>query len=85
MSGQTTVIKSQKTELNRTIEELEAALRAKEEVKTLGVLENAGISNGCFEGLEWFGGVFCVKFLNALEIQTAQFCKKKKKKTTRAI
>ncbi|PWA26832.1 hypothetical protein CCH79_00001163 [Gambusia affinis] len=31
VSGQTTVIKSQKTELNRTIEELEAALRAKEE------------------------------------------------------
>ncbi|XP_036974075.1 homer protein homolog 1-like isoform X2 [Acanthopagrus latus] len=31
VSGQTTVIKSQKTELNRTIEELEAALKAKEE------------------------------------------------------
>ncbi|XP_007548830.1 homer protein homolog 1 isoform X2 [Poecilia latipinna] len=31
VSGQTMVIKSQKTELNRTIEELEAALRAKEE------------------------------------------------------
>ncbi|XP_008421649.1 homer protein homolog 1 isoform X1 [Poecilia reticulata] len=31
VSGQTTVNKSQKTELNRTIEELEAALRAKEE------------------------------------------------------
>ncbi|KAM6902061.1 homer protein homolog 1 [Xenentodon cancila] len=31
VSGQTTVIKSQKTELNRTIEELESALRAKEE------------------------------------------------------
>ncbi|KAL0965321.1 hypothetical protein UPYG_G00279750 [Umbra pygmaea] len=31
VSGQTTVIKSQKTELNQTIEELEAALRAKEE------------------------------------------------------
>ncbi|XP_054908435.1 homer protein homolog 1 isoform X1 [Poeciliopsis prolifica] len=31
VSGQTTVIKSQKTELNRTIEELEAELRAKEE------------------------------------------------------
>uniref|UniRef100_A0A3P9KUY9 Homer scaffold protein 1 n=1 Tax=Oryzias latipes TaxID=8090 RepID=A0A3P9KUY9_ORYLA len=31
VSGQTTVIKTQKTELNRTIEELEAALRAKEE------------------------------------------------------
>lgn len=33
MSGQTTVIKSQKTELNQTIEELESALRAKEEVR----------------------------------------------------
>lgn len=32
VSGHTTVIKSQKTELNRTIEELEAALKAKEEV-----------------------------------------------------
>lgn len=32
MSGQTTVIKSQKTELNQTIEELELALKAKEEV-----------------------------------------------------
>uniref|UniRef100_A0A672FVW0 Homer scaffold protein 1 n=1 Tax=Salarias fasciatus TaxID=181472 RepID=A0A672FVW0_SALFA len=31
VSGQTTVIKSQKTELNQTIEELELALRAKEE------------------------------------------------------
>uniref|UniRef100_A0A3Q3GZP7 Homer scaffold protein 1 n=1 Tax=Kryptolebias marmoratus TaxID=37003 RepID=A0A3Q3GZP7_KRYMA len=31
VSGQTTVIKSQKTELNRTIEELELALKAKEE------------------------------------------------------
>ncbi|XP_068430145.1 homer protein homolog 1-like isoform X1 [Clinocottus analis] len=31
VSGQTTVIKSQKTELNQTIEELESALRAKEE------------------------------------------------------
>lgn len=31
MSGQTNVIKSQKTELNQTIEELEAALKAKEE------------------------------------------------------
>ncbi|XP_060929748.1 homer protein homolog 1-like [Limanda limanda] len=31
VSGQTTVIKSQKTELNRTIEELELDLRAKEE------------------------------------------------------
>ncbi|KAG7215343.1 hypothetical protein INR49_022580, partial [Caranx melampygus] len=31
VSGQTTVIKSQKTELNQTIEELEAALKAKEE------------------------------------------------------
>ncbi|CAG5867690.1 unnamed protein product [Menidia menidia] len=31
VSGQTTAIKSQKTELNRTIEELELALRAKEE------------------------------------------------------
>ncbi|KAM4719332.1 homer protein homolog 1 isoform 2-T2 [Anableps anableps] len=31
VSGQTTVIKSQKTELNRTIEELEVALKAKEE------------------------------------------------------
>ncbi|XP_061589901.1 homer protein homolog 1 isoform X2 [Cololabis saira] len=31
VSGQTTVIKSQKTELNRTIEELESALKAKEE------------------------------------------------------
>lgn len=31
VSGQTTVIKSQKTELNHTIEELELALRAKEE------------------------------------------------------
>uniref|UniRef100_H2LB06 Homer scaffold protein 1 n=1 Tax=Oryzias latipes TaxID=8090 RepID=H2LB06_ORYLA len=31
VSVQTTVIKTQKTELNRTIEELEAALRAKEE------------------------------------------------------
>ncbi|KAF3849284.1 hypothetical protein F7725_015781 [Dissostichus mawsoni] len=30
-AGQTTVIKSQKTELNQTIEELEAALKAKEE------------------------------------------------------
>lgn len=36
MSGQTTGIKSQKTELNRTIEELELALKAKEEVQ--GVL-----------------------------------------------
>uniref|UniRef100_A0A3Q2E738 Homer scaffold protein 1 n=1 Tax=Cyprinodon variegatus TaxID=28743 RepID=A0A3Q2E738_CYPVA len=33
VSGQTTVIKSQKTELNRTIEELELALKAKEEVR----------------------------------------------------
>lgn len=33
MSGQTTVIKSQKTELNQTIEELESALKAKEEVR----------------------------------------------------
>lgn len=33
VSGQTTVIKSQKTELNQTIEELESALRAKEEVR----------------------------------------------------
>lgn len=32
VSGQTTVIKSQKTELNQTIEELELALKAKEEV-----------------------------------------------------
>lgn len=32
VSGHTTVIKSQKTELNRTIEELEAALKTKEEV-----------------------------------------------------
>lgn len=32
VSGQTTAIKSQKTELNLTIEELEAALKAKEEV-----------------------------------------------------
>lgn len=32
VSGQTTGIKSQKTELNRTIEELELALKAKEEV-----------------------------------------------------
>lgn len=32
VSSQTTAIKSQKTELNQTIEELEAALRAKEEV-----------------------------------------------------
>lgn len=31
VSGQTTVIKSQKTELNQTIEELEQALKAKEE------------------------------------------------------
>lgn len=31
VSGQTTVIKSQKTELNRTIEDLELALKAKEE------------------------------------------------------
>ncbi|KAM7368689.1 hypothetical protein PAMP_013002 [Pampus punctatissimus] len=31
VSGQTTVIKSQKTELNQTIEELEVALKAKEE------------------------------------------------------
>ncbi|KAM6901270.1 homer protein homolog 1 [Lycodopsis pacificus] len=31
VSGQTTVIKSQKTELHQTIEELESALRAKEE------------------------------------------------------
>ncbi|XP_068562622.1 homer protein homolog 1-like isoform X1 [Cebidichthys violaceus] len=31
VSGQTTVIKSQKTELNQTIEELESSLRAKEE------------------------------------------------------
>ncbi|KAK5614669.1 Homer protein 1 [Crenichthys baileyi] len=31
VSGQTTAIKSQKTELNRTIEELELALKAKEE------------------------------------------------------
>uniref|UniRef100_A0A671VGW8 Homer scaffold protein 1 n=1 Tax=Sparus aurata TaxID=8175 RepID=A0A671VGW8_SPAAU len=31
VSGQTTVIKSQKTELNRTIEDLEVALKAKEE------------------------------------------------------
>ncbi|XP_022624520.1 homer protein homolog 1 [Seriola lalandi dorsalis] len=31
VSGQTTVIKSQKTELNQTIEELELALKAKEE------------------------------------------------------
>ncbi|KAK6316146.1 homer protein homolog 1 isoform X2 [Coregonus clupeaformis] len=31
VSGQTTVIKSQKTELNQTIEELESALKAKEE------------------------------------------------------
>ncbi|XP_070780567.1 homer protein homolog 1-like [Enoplosus armatus] len=31
VSGQTTVIKSQKTELNQTIEELESALRSKEE------------------------------------------------------
>uniref|UniRef100_A0A3P9JRQ1 Homer scaffold protein 1 n=1 Tax=Oryzias latipes TaxID=8090 RepID=A0A3P9JRQ1_ORYLA len=35
VSGQTTVIKTQKTELNRTIEELEAALRAKEELERL--------------------------------------------------
>lgn len=34
VSGQTTVIKSQKTELNQTIEELELALRAKEEVRS---------------------------------------------------
>lgn len=33
VSGQTTGIKSQKTELNRTIEELEVALKAKEEVR----------------------------------------------------
>lgn len=33
VSGQTTVIKSQKTELNQTIEELESALKAKEEVR----------------------------------------------------
>ncbi|XP_031658836.1 homer protein homolog 1 isoform X1 [Oncorhynchus kisutch] len=32
VSGQTPVIKSQKTELNQTIEELESALKAKEEV-----------------------------------------------------
>lgn len=43
VSGQTTVIKSQKTELNQTMEELEAALRAKEEeLQTLRVeLEEA--------------------------------------------
>lgn len=35
VSGQTTVIKSQKTELNRTIEELELALKAKEEVRSV--------------------------------------------------
>uniref|UniRef100_H2LB08 Homer scaffold protein 1 n=1 Tax=Oryzias latipes TaxID=8090 RepID=H2LB08_ORYLA len=35
VSVQTTVIKTQKTELNRTIEELEAALRAKEELERL--------------------------------------------------
>lgn len=33
VSSQTTAIKSQKTELNLTIEELEAALKAKEEVR----------------------------------------------------
>lgn len=33
VSGQTTTIKSQKTELNQTIEELESALKAKEEVR----------------------------------------------------
>lgn len=33
VSSQTTAIKSQKTELNQTIEELEAALRSKEEVR----------------------------------------------------
>lgn len=33
VSGQTTAIKSQKTELNKTIEELELALRDKEEVQ----------------------------------------------------
>uniref|UniRef100_A0A669DCX0 Homer scaffold protein 1 n=1 Tax=Oreochromis niloticus TaxID=8128 RepID=A0A669DCX0_ORENI len=35
VSGQTTGIKSQKTELNRTIEELELALKAKEELERL--------------------------------------------------
>lgn len=35
VSGQTTVIKTQKTELNQTIEELEATLKAKEEVQHL--------------------------------------------------
>lgn len=34
VSGQTTAIKTQKSELNRTVEELEEALKAKEEVRT---------------------------------------------------
>lgn len=38
VSGQTTVIKSQKTELNQTIEELELELKAKEEVCNVDVL-----------------------------------------------
>lgn len=38
VSGQTTVIKSQKTELNQTIEELEAALKAKEKVRAVRCL-----------------------------------------------
>lgn len=40
VSSQTTAIKSQKTELNLTIEELEAALKAKEEVPGGGNGEN---------------------------------------------
>lgn len=44
VSSQTTAIKSQKTELNQTIEELEAALRAKEEVRSGGGRKRAGVS-----------------------------------------
>lgn len=48
VSGQTTVIKSQKTELNQTIEELESALKAKEEVRVLPETQGKNYTRATF-------------------------------------
>ncbi|KAG7498177.1 hypothetical protein JOB18_000508 [Solea senegalensis] len=61
VSGQTTVIKSQKTELNQTIEELEFALKAKEE--ELEKLESAFQSQK--EKLQASQGLLISSFLEA--------------------
>lgn len=60
VSGQTTVIKSQKTELNQTIEELEAALKAKEEVGAARCSVTHGLIFHC--------DIYCLcKYLQELE------------------